>query len=120
MQEEITRILKMVEEGKIDSEKAAELIDAIREPKYQETVQPAKDKIIKIKVLSEDGDNVNVTLPVKFVRNMIKASGKIPISVDGVEKIDTQIIAEAIDGGLEGKIVDIKDEDGNVVDITIE
>jgi hypothetical protein len=80
------------------------------------------DKMLKIKVNSHEGDNVNVKLPVKFIKIMLKTVGKIPISdsVRGMENIDLNLISEAIDSGLSGKIVDVKSADGDIVEVSIE
>jgi hypothetical protein len=140
MSEEISRILKMVEEGKIDSEKAMQLIEAIKVgSKELVTLDKVtssdhgnsnsngsiKGKMLRIKVKSKEKDNVNINLPLKFVSGMIKTFGKIPsVNVNGMENVDmdamTQTILEAIDGGMDGKIVDIQTADGDIVEIVIE
>lgn len=134
MNEEISRILKMVEEGKIDSEKAMQLIEALKggskdfvilDKIPSNTNSKIYSKMLRIKVKSKDNDLVNINLPLKFVSGMIKTFGKIPnINVEGMEGVDmdtmTQTILEAIDGGMDGKIVDIKSGDGDIVEIVIE
>lgn len=138
MNEEISRILKMVEEGKIDSEKAMQLIEALKgESKEFVTLEKSplknnsqsnskfKVKMLRIKVRSKENDIVNINLPLAFVSGMIKTFGKIPnVDVKGMNDIDmeamTQTILDAIDGGIGGKIVDIQTGDGDVVEIVIE
>jgi len=138
MNEEISRILKMVEEGKIDSEKAMQLIEVLKVGnKELVTLEKAPSntnnnsngningKMLRIKVRSKEKDNVNINLPLKFVSGMIKTFGKIPnVNVNGMENVDmdamTQTILEAIDGGMDGKIVDIQSGDGDIVEIVIE
>lgn len=127
MNEEISRILKMVEEGKITADKAQELIEAIGDKKTSTSVQLAQDddiinKTLKIRVNSHEGDVVNVNLPIKFIKTVLKTFGKIPINTDvkGMENIDLNLIAEAIDNGISGKIVDVNSADGDIVEVTIE
>lgn len=127
MNEEISKILKMVEEGKITADKAQELIEAIGDKKTSTSVQLAQDddiinKTLKIRVNSHEGDVVNVNLPIKFIKTVLKTFGKIPISTDvkGMENIDLNLIAEAIDNGISGKIVDVNSADGDIVEVTIE
>lgn len=127
MKEDIARVLKMVEEGKIDAEKAAELISAIKEKESFQTLDLTKgnieEKMLKIKVRSTKGDNVDVKLPIKFVKAMLKASGKIPGIAMGVENglnLDMQMIADAIDNEISGKIVDVKSANGDTVEVIIE
>jgi len=137
MNEEISRILKMVEEGKIDSEKAMQLIEALKGENKEivnldkspssngQSNSKFKVKMLRIKVRSNENDIVNINLPLAFVSSMIKTVGRIPnVNVNGMNDIDmdamTQTILEAIDGGVGGKIVDIKTGDGDTVEIVIE
>ncbi|ADK13553.1 SHOCT-like domain-containing protein [Clostridium ljungdahlii] len=129
MNEEISKILKMVEEGKITSDKAQELIEALNDKNTSLDVSSnipndadIINKMLKIKVISHDGDNVNVNLPVKFVKTMLKTIGKIPIPENAkcMENLDLNVIAEAIDNGLSGKIVDVKSANGDIVEVSIE
>jgi hypothetical protein len=135
MREDILRILKMVEEGKIDSQKGAQLIEALKGQKEEaEThVQVLAEGgssinndnlIMKIKVVDEDGNKVNVNLPLKVVSGIISATGKLPVNLQGVEGVDingmTNALLQAINAGMVGKIIDIESEDGDLVEITIE
>jgi len=123
MKENINRILKMLEEGKIDAEKAAELIEAIKEKETAQTEQTvAHEKMLRVRVLSAEGEKVNVNLPIKFVKASIKAFGKIPININGDTNhdIDMQAIADAIENGIDGRIVDIDTTKGDKVEVIIE
>jgi len=123
MQEEIKRILKMVEEGKIDSDKAAELIEALNpQPVTQQlSKMGASDKMLRVRVISGTEDNVNVNIPINFLKAIGTAVNNIKIpGVSEQEGIDIKMIMEAIDSGLEGKIVDVKSANGDVVEVTIE
>jgi hypothetical protein len=123
MKEEIKRVLKMVEEGKIDSGKAAELIEALSKPSNSQelTVSGNYDKMLKVRVLSVTNDNVNVNIPVKFLKAVGNAVNNIKIpGISEQEGIDIKMIMEAIDSGLEGKIVDVKSGNGDIVEVSIE
>lgn len=123
MKEEVAKILKMVEEGKIDSEKAAELIDAINKNDTlpQPIVSVSKEKMLTVRVLSEGKDTVNIRIPIKFLKSLGNAINNIKIpGVSDQEGIDIKMIMEAIDSGLEGKIVDIKTGNGDIVEVCIE
>jgi hypothetical protein len=123
MKEEIKRILTMVEEGKIDANKATELIEALNSQadKQQLSVSGNADKMLRVKVLSASEDNVNVNIPVKFLKAIGNAVNNIKIpGVSEQDGIDIKMIMEAIDSGLEGKIVDIKSGNGDIVEVTIE
>lgn len=79
MKEEVKRILTMVQDGKIDLDKASDLIEAIN-----------------------------------------KSSDTVPLSISKNLGIDIKMIMEAIDSGLEGKIVDVKSGDGDIIEVSIE
>jgi len=123
MKEEVNRILKMMEEGKIDSNKATELIDALNKSEVSQQPPTLKnsDKMLRVKVLSETKDTVNVNIPVKFLKAIGNAVNNIKIpGVSEQEGIDIKMIMEAIDSGLEGKIVDVKSGNGDIVEVSIE
>ncbi|WP_315072412.1 SHOCT-like domain-containing protein [uncultured Clostridium sp.] len=122
MKEEVKRILKMVEEGKIDLDKATELIEAINKPvNIQPSVSENVNKMLKVRVLSATNDTVNVNVPVKILKAIGNAVNTIKIpGISDQEGIDIKMIMEAIDSGLEGKIVDVKSSNGDIVEVTIE
>lgn len=143
MNEEIMKVLKMVEEGKIDANKAAEIIEVLKkneEPAaledaeksiYQinaiEPVEPIEpelplksmgERMLIIKVDSPK-DKVNVRLPINFIKGVLGACKKLPVNVEGMENVDIEMIAKAIDEGLVGKIVDVQSSSGEIVEISI-
>lgn len=123
MKEEVKRILKMVEEGKIDIDKATELIEAINKPVniQQPSVSENINKMLKVRVLSATNDTVNVNVPVKILKAIGNAVNTVKIpGISDQEGIDIKMIMEAIDSGLEGKIVDVKSSNGDIVEVTIE
>ncbi|MDS0525163.1 hypothetical protein NNC19_05670 [Clostridium sp. SHJSY1] len=123
MNEEVMKVLKMLEEGKIDSQKAGELIEALNETKKVVSIAENNvDKMLKIKVNSSTGDNVNINIPVKFIKTLGNAIKRIPKieGVEGIEDIDIQAILQAVSEGLDGKIVDVKSEKGDNVEIVVE
>lgn len=133
--EEKMRILKMVEEGKISAEQAVGLLDALTQAVPAEApagnwVEPVSapdggydDKMLRVVVDTPEGDKVNVQLPVKIVRQMLKVTGKLPIQWEGSEKVDlealTTVILECIDNETLGTIVDVSASDGSTVKVYI-
>ncbi|MEJ9229893.1 hypothetical protein LAV79_10405 [Peribacillus butanolivorans] len=129
MKEEITRVLTMVQEGKIDADKGSELIQVLKEK--EETgnklfEKPIKylDKTLKIRVVSAENDNVTVNLPIKLVKVVLMAGHSIAASIPQSEKyikdIDISLIIEAIENELDGQIVDIKSANGDTVSVIID
>jgi hypothetical protein len=75
--------------------------------------------MLKIRVLSEK-DTVNVNVPVKFLKAVGGAIKTVPGLKESGTDIDIKMIMDAIDAGLDGKIVDVKSSDGTIVEVTIE
>ncbi len=123
MNEEVKRILKMVEEGKIDIDKAGDLIDALNKSATALPLNTSKnlDKMLKVRVLSATKDTVNVNVPIKFLKAIGNAVNNIKIpGISDEDGIDIRMIMEAIDSGLEGKIVDVKSSNGDIIEVSIE
>ena len=123
MKEEVTRILKMVQEGKIDIDKASELIDAINKPNDVIPLGASENsnKMLKVRVISATKDAVNVNVPVKFLKAIGNAVNNIKIpGISDENGIDIKMIMESIDSGLEGKIVDVKGSNGDIVEVSID
>ncbi len=125
MKEEITRVLAMVQEGKIDAEKGSELIQVLQ-GKEETSEKPTQylDKTLKVRVESAENDNVKVNLPIKLVKAVLLAGHSIAASIPQSEKyakdIDINLIIEAIENELDGQIVDIQSANGDTVSIIIE
>jgi len=127
MKEEIKKVLEMLEEKKITSEEAAELLEALRESKkVEEEIPPAKRKrFLKIHVTKGDKPQVNVTLPFGLINwglNIASKMGKNTVDIGGEEiPIDMDELNKAMnDPEFIGKIVDVVDEEkGEHVEIEI-
>ncbi|MCD7034230.1 hypothetical protein LRR81_08285 [Metabacillus sp. GX 13764] len=132
MKEEIGKVLTMMEEGKIDSDKASELIDALREkqtassPNAIALGKPASylDKTLKIRVTSKENDHVSVNLPIKLVKAVLGAghgiASNIPQAAKYVKDIDIDLLIDAIENELDGQIVDIRSGKEDTVTVVIE
>ena len=128
MKTEIEKVLTLVQEGKVDAAKGSELIEVLQERESGSGISSKPvaytDKVLKIRVLSADNDNVSVNLPIKLIKVLLKAgyniAGNIPQSEKYVKDLDIDIIIEAIDNELDGPIVDVKSADGDNVSIVIE
>ena len=133
MNEQVLRVLKMVEEGKISADKAKELIDALdglnsasgSDTKIVLSEQKNyEDKFLRIKVLSAEGDKVNVQLPIKIIKEIIKITGKLPIKTEGLDGIELEqlvnTIVTCLDNEVMGEIVDVTSSKGDIVKVVIE
>lgn len=120
MNEEIKRILKMVEEGKLTSDQAAELISAIKESDRQSEPPKSGEKKLKVNIVSSKGKDFNINMPLKFCKGILKATGKIPMHIEGGEEKDMQVIMAAIENEVCGKIVDMRSGNGDHIEVVIE
>lgn len=117
------RILEMIEKKQITAAEGAELLKALDVSDKTTAIQPKKEafKMFRIKVLSADGDKVNVQIPIEFAKVAL-TTGKGFMKVDQLEGLDLDVdmILKMIDSGTLGKIVDIESADGDIVEIVIE
>ena len=128
MQEEIAKVLTMVQEGKIDANKGSELIKVLTDKESGKKLleKPTKylDKTLKVRIVSSQEDNVTVNLPLKLVKAVLMAGHSIAASIPQSEKyvkdLDINLIVEAIDNELDGQIVDIKSSNGDTVSVFID
>lgn len=129
MKDEISRVLTLVEEGKIDKDKASELINILQGKDQPEVLTinkevPYGNKILKIRVTSEEGDNVNVNLPINLIKVVLKVgtniAEKIPEAEKYIKDINVDLLIEAIENELDGQIVDITSANGDKVFVVIE
>lgn len=128
MREEKIEVLRRIQNEEITAEEGARLLEELDNPQTLE-VQSQKEKpklqnltkMFRIKVLSSDGDRVNVQIPLAFAKIALsKGSGFITKNIDSDINIDVDMLLEMIDQGNIGKLVDIVSADGDSVEIVIE
>ena len=123
MSDDRLRVLEMIQNKTITAAEGAELLKAL--DKADENLKPVPQKnafkMFKIKVLSADGDKVNVQIPVEFAKVALK-SGKGYMKIDQIEDLDLDIeaILDMIDKGMLGELVNVESADGDLVKIVIE
>lgn len=127
MNDEIEKIIAMVQEGKIDKGEASELISALKDNQETRSSSQAKNdsgKLLKVLVQSDNHENVNIKLPVKLIKGLLKMGHSITKSIPQTQKyadeIDTEVLISAIDQNVTGKIIDITSSNGDLVTIYIE
>ena len=121
--EERMKILEMIAAGQISAEEAARLLDAAGTLKAVEKAmaeRPAgldKTKFsgrrLRVKVVENNGTKVNVNLPLSLMEIGLKIGGRF---VDELRDIDREMemLMDAISNDVQGKIVEIDDEDSHV------
>lgn len=128
MKTEIDKVLEMMEEGKVSASEASELISLLKSEPSNDASRQKKPKYmersLRIRVQQGQEDQVNISIPLKLIKGLLRLGSSIASSIPEAEKhlkaIDVNIIIEAIDQQIEGKIVDIQTEEGESVIISIE
>lgn len=133
MTEERKKILEMLAEGKITAEDAERLLDKIEAgPSSGPTPphnpgDPKKIRWLLVRVDSNDGDKVNVRVPISLIRTGIKLGAILPrgaserIRASGIDLNDLAKLAdEDLVEALADLHVDVNSDDGDVVRICCE
>lgn len=120
LKDERLQILEMLKNGTIDAKEAEELLTALGHEEVPATVFTPKKgpfKLLKILVNSEDGDVVNIKIPVEFAK--LLKNGKFNTQFDDAD-IDIDAIIDMVSQGMDGELVDIQSADGTTVKIVVE
>lgn len=127
MNDEMKRILTMVENGKLTSDQAAVLIDSFEEKTEKKLLpedSPYLNRILKLRVHSETNDNINVNVPIRLVKVLLQTgigiASKIPQAQTYTENIDVELLLAAIDSELVGEIVNAKLANGDSINVYVE
>lgn len=143
MIEERMRVLEMLRDSIITVEEAEQLLNTIDNPvvKKNEEVERSipkerqknnsNNRFLIIKVMSNEGDKVNVNLPVSFLKaavstGTINAIYNKTIKIDGIKDdmiknaLDLDLLIECIQNDYVGSLVDISSADGTEVQIYFE
>ncbi len=121
--DERMRILKMVEEGKLSAEEGVRLLAALRESRKEARPAVASSRSggkgwlrVRVTDMSSGRVKVNVNLPLGLV------DAGMNIATQFAPDINFSEIADAVRSGtLEGKIVDVMDEeDGEHIEVFVD
>ena len=122
MDTEKMKILEMISNGKISAEEGSRLLDAMDSPNPSTPKNNAKKKWLRIKVtdLNTGKDEVNVNLPISFLNWGLKMGQHFSPELRA-QGVDMDEIANLVNEGAEGKIVDVYDKEENKhVEISID
>ena len=111
--EEKIRILKMVEERKINKTKAMEKLDALK-GNQEESIPKKGAKWLKVKVKTMDGKpKVNVKIPLSLAGIGLKLAKRFDpkLKESNLDQINIEEIMASIKNGAAGKIVDVEDKE---------
>jgi hypothetical protein len=114
----------MVAEGTISADDGAKLLSALESEKKREPrstmTGPSAPRWVRVRVtdLETGRSKVNVNLPMSLVEVGTRLGARFAPELEGM---DLREIVEQIQGGAQGKIVEVEDvEDGERVEIYVE
>ncbi|HOI41655.1 MAG TPA: hypothetical protein PK523_01800 [Elusimicrobiales bacterium] len=118
MNPEKLKILKMLEEKRISSEEAMQLLEAVDKLDRAETSVPKRGRFLRIRVYEGKGEKakVNINVPLgwsKLLAPFIEGKIKARLQEKGYD-LDLGKIQEYIESGEAGRIVDVQDGDNKV------
>jgi DUF4097 and DUF4098 domain-containing protein YvlB len=119
MSEERARILQMINEGKITAEEGVKLLNDLRSSERRSSEpgsEPTRWFRVRVTDLATGRTKVNVNLPLGLVKVGVKMGAR--YSPD-IEEVDWDDIAQSIQEGAAGKIVDVE-EHGQRVEVFVE
>lgn len=85
--------------------------------------KPLDELVLRIKVLSSDGDKVNVNLPMPLVQvGMEMGFSFVPNTNgnDAIKNIDFKKIIDLVERGVIGKLLEVNSADGDIVEVVVE
>ncbi len=129
MPDELATILRLVAEGALSPQEAAPIIEALTRPTTGEPTAPSPGarsapsgapaggpgggRQVRIRVLERGRQVVNLRIPLAFADVALRM-------VPGISQEQGNQIREAIAARMTGPIVDVEDEDGDSVLISVE
>lgn len=84
-----------------------------------------EELILRVKVLSADGDKVRVNLPMTLVKIAMEIGVDVVPNVGGehadmLKSIDMEKIVKMVEQGLIGKLVEVESADGDIIEVVVE
>lgn len=124
MEDEKLKILEMIKNGTISSEEGLKLLEALeaKESSFSSEIIPSGNaKWLKIRVFDPNGGvKAKINIPIAIIKIALNLGAKYSKDLQEIEGLDVNEIFELIQNGAEGKIVDVEQEDGTKIEVTVE
>lgn len=135
------RILRLVQQGKLTPEQGLKLLEALAPPPPPPPTeragvgvgprpgggvsvgsgmgaQPARGRMLRIRILEEGEDRVNLNIPLGLARSALRL---IPARAQRhLAGVDLEALLDQIEHGATGKILVIQDDDESGVEVVVE
>ena len=80
-----------------------------------------KNMVLKIIVDSNDGDKVNIKLPMLLIKTFLDSGMAVPVNGNkALENIDFKQVFDLVEQGVIGELVNSESSDGSIVRIVVE
>lgn len=116
MRVERLQVLQMLKDDKITVAEANSLLEALETPSPPTKAGVGGGRTLRVRVVEEGKQRVNVSLPLGLVRI---ASRWIPQDLLK-DSIDWDNLVRAVEEGARGKLVELSDEDGSLVEVYVQ
>ena len=120
--DERMKILKMIEDNKISVEEGTRLLEALGKQKRKASdLREGEPRWLRVRVTDVDSgkETIRVNLPIGLLNVGLRMGARFVPDIE--QELAMEELAEALDQGITGKIVDIvNDEDGQRVELFIE
>lgn len=134
------RVLRLVQQGKVTPEQGLKLLEALAPPPpptaerpgegvgprpaggvsvgFAVGAQPARGRMLRIRILEEGEDRVNLNIPLGLARSALRL---IPARAQRhLAGVDLDALLDQIEHGATGKILVIQDDDESGVEVVVE
>ncbi len=118
--EERMQILRMIEQKQVSAADGAKLLEALRAGENDAAPQPARPRWLRVRVTDRQSGRtkVNVNIPLGLVDVGLKMGARFAPDLAGM---DVNAVQAAIKNGMQGKIIEVDDEeDGEHVEVFVE
>lgn len=84
-----------------------------------------EELILRVKVLSADGDKIRVNLPMTLVKLALEIGVDVVPNMGGehgdmMKSIDLEKVVKMVEQGLVGKLVEVESADGDLIEVVVE
>lgn len=112
---ELSEMLNVSVEQILGKEPVADVV-------ISENKKDIKSMVFRIKVISADGDKVNVNIPLALAEVFLNSNSPLPQinGKDVLSEIDFKLLISLIEQGIVGKLVDVQSADNDIVEIWVE
>ena len=127
-EDERLRILRLVQQGKVTPEQALALLEALgaspggggagRAPEPARAPAGGRGRILRIRIVEDDEERVHLNIPLSLARSALRL---VPARAQRyLAGVDLEALLEQVEHGASGRILVVRDDEDNGVEVTVE